>query len=78
MIEAVNSPKHYKKGKIECIDAIESATSDLIGIEAVCTANVIKYVWRWKQKGGIESLKKATWYINKLIHTLEHKSDEST
>jgi hypothetical protein len=71
VIEAVNSPKHYKKGKIECIDAIESATSDLIGIEAVCTANVIKYVWRWKIKGGVESLRKAVWYIEKLIKHLE-------
>ena len=45
----VNSPKHYA-GKIECIDAIEAAVEGLEGLEAVCTANVIKYVWRWKKK----------------------------
>ena len=72
MSDNVNSPKHYNKGKVECIDAIETATSDLVGIEAVCTSNVIKYLWRWKQKGGVESLQKAVWYINHLIKHLEN------
>ena len=40
---------------------------NLQGIEAVCTANAIKYLWRWKQKNGEEDLKKAQWYIDKLI-----------
>ena len=62
----VNKPAHYQ-GKVECIDAIESAVEGLEGIEAVCTANVIKYVWRWKKKNGIEDLRKASWYLNKLI-----------
>ena len=46
----INHPHRYTKGKIECIDAIESAVCDLKGIEAFCTGNVIKYVWRWKEK----------------------------
>lgn len=58
MIDMVNRPAHYNKGRVECIDAIEVATSDLSGIEAVCTANAIKYLWRWKQKNGTEDLKK--------------------
>ena len=45
---AVNHPAHYTAGKIECIDALEAATAGLCGIEAVCTANAIKYLWRWK------------------------------
>lgn len=65
--EMVNHPSHYTSGKVECIDAIESATGDLTGIEAVCTANIIKYVWRWKLKNGVEDLEKAKWYLNKLI-----------
>lgn len=65
--EMVNHPLHYTSGKVECIDAIESATGDLTGIEAVCTANIIKYVWRWKLKNGVEDLEKAKWYLNKLI-----------
>ena len=61
------NPNHYRQGKVECIDALEAATANLTGIEAVCTANAIKYLWRWKQKNGIEDLKKASWYIEKLI-----------
>lgn len=63
----VNHPPHYTRGNIECIDALAAATIDLQGLDAVCTANAIKYLWRWKQKGGVEDLKKARWYINRLI-----------
>lgn len=71
MGDPVNHPSHYCKGKIECIDALKVATSDLTGIEAVCTANSIKYLWRWKKKGGIQDLEKARWYIDHLIDELE-------
>lgn len=71
--EMVNHPSHYTSGKVECIDAIESATGDLTGIEAVCTANIIKYVWRWKLKNGVEDLEKASWYLNKLIEQMKPK-----
>lgn len=68
----VSHPKHYQSSNgIECIDAIESATEDLTGLEAVCTANVLKYIWRWKRKNGLEDLKKARWYLGKLIQKLE-------
>ena len=62
----VNHPSHYTQGAIECIDAIKEATKGLFGIEAVCTANIIKYVWRWKFKNGLEDLDKASWYLDKL------------
>jgi hypothetical protein len=65
--DAVNHPSHYTAGKVECIDALEAATFDLSGLEAVCTANAIKYLWRWKRKGGHEDLRKARWYINRLL-----------
>lgn len=52
MGDPVNHPSHYCKGKIECIDALKVATSDLTGIEAVCTANSIKYLWRWKRRAA--------------------------
>lgn len=68
----VNHPNHYNNGKIECIDALESAIQGLEGIEAFCTANAIKYLWRWKYKNGIEDLKKANWYINHLIATQDN------
>lgn len=70
--DAVNHPAHYTAGKngIECIDALAAATSGLEGLEAVCTANSIKYLWRWKNKGGVEDLRKAKWYVDKLIKEL--------
>lgn len=70
-LDTVNHPKHYTQGKIECIDAIESAVADLSGLDAVCTANVIKYIWRWKHKNGSQDLRKAQWYLNKLIDLQE-------
>jgi hypothetical protein len=63
----VNHPSHYTQGAIECIDAIKEATKGLFGIEAVCTGNIIKYVWRWKFKNGVEDLRKAEWYLQRLI-----------
>lgn len=67
----VNHPAHYASGKVECIDAIECATVELSGLEAVCTANVIKYIWRYRRKNGLEDLKKCAWYLNKLISVVE-------
>ena len=59
MNDMVNHPSHYTAGGIECIDALAAATVGLEGIEAFCTANAIKYLWRWKLKNGTEDLKKA-------------------
>ena len=63
----VNHPNHYTQGNVECIEALKAATNNLKGIEAICTANAIKYLWRWKDKNGIEDLNKAKWYIDRLI-----------
>ena len=71
MNDIVNQPAHYTAGGIECIDALEAATEGLQGQEAFCTANAIKYLWRWKRKNGSEDLKKARWYINRLLSALE-------
>lgn len=60
------NPGHYRQGDVECIDAIEAAVVNLKGIEAVCTGKAIKYLWRWKEKGGHTDLRKAVWYINRL------------
>lgn len=65
--DMVNSPSHYTQGSIECIDAIEEVVKHLDGMEAMCTGNAIKYLWRWKHKNGTEDLKKAVWYIQRMI-----------
>lgn len=70
MPDNVNYPAHYQ-GRIEAIDAITVAVEGLSGIEAVCTGNALKYLWRWKRKNGIEDLRKAHWYIERLIEVIE-------
>ena len=67
----VYNPSHYNQGKVECIDAIASATINKQGIEAVCVANVIKYLWRYEEKGGRQDIKKALWYLEKLLEETE-------
>lgn len=69
--DMVNHPKHYTQGGIECIDALKAATVGKRGIEAVCVANVIKYLWRYEEKNGVEDIRKAKWYIERLLKELE-------
>lgn len=69
--DVVNHPQHYTQGKVECIDAIESAVAGLKGIEAVCTGHVIRYIWRWPHKNGLQDLKKCRYYLDKLINKVE-------
>ena len=70
--DMVNHPSHYKaKNGMEVIDVIEAFTANLEGYEATHTGNVIKYICRWKEKNGLEDLKKAQWYLNRLIENIE-------
>lgn len=69
--DAVNHPSHYTQGGIECIEAIKAAVVGKTGIEAVCVANVIKYLFRYETKNGLEDVKKAAWYLARLITELE-------
>ena len=55
----VNCPKHYCKGGVESIEFVKAAVSNLSGFEAVCVANIIKYMWRYKEKNGLEDVMKA-------------------
>ena len=70
----IEHPARYCKGGIECIDAIDAATCNLQGIEAFCTGNAIKYLYRWKKKNGITDLRKCLWYVNHLIEKLENEN----
>ena len=65
--DAVNHPEHYTAGKVECIDALEAAVTGLEGPEAGLTWSSLKYLWRWKRKGGVEDLRKARRYLDRLI-----------
>lgn len=68
--DPVNHPAHYTSGGIECIDAMQAA----FGAEVVkdfCLCNAFKYLWRHRNKNGVEDLKKARWYLNRLIREME-------
>ena len=65
MEDMVNHPIHYNKAGIETIDAIEAATTN--GFKYYLQGNILKYIWRYEYKNGVEDLKKAQWYLNKLI-----------
>lgn len=68
----IANPEYYKgKGGVQAIDFIEAFTADLSGTEAICTANALECLCRWKKKDGLESVLKARWYINRLINHLE-------
>ncbi len=76
-VDNVNHPKHYQsKSGLETIDVIEAFTEDLVGGEATNTGNVLKYMCRWKSKNGLEDLKKARWYLNRLIGIVEKRDEE--
>jgi hypothetical protein len=65
----VNSPLHYNQHGIECIQAIEAALDG--GFEFYLQGNIIKYLWRYRYKNGTEDLRKAEWYLRKLIEVRE-------
>lgn len=71
--DMVRHPQHYNQGKVECIEAMAAATVNKRGIEAICVSNVIKYLFRYETKNGLEDVKKAQFYLNRLIKELESK-----
>lgn len=65
--DMVNSPPHYQSTTgIESIDAIEAALTPE-EFRGFLRGNCLKYLWRCEKKGGTEDLKKAAWYLNRLI-----------
>lgn len=68
--DSVNNPEHYTAGGIECIEAIQSALTPE-EFRGFLKGNVMKYIWRERMKGGLESCKKAGWYQKKLVEFTE-------
>ena len=76
--EMVNSPPHYTtEDGIECIDAMKAMSegADISSHEAYCWQNSFKYLWLWPYKNGVEDLKKARWYLDRLIKEAEKYGD---
>ena len=65
-VDMVNSPSHYNEFGIECIDAIQASMS-AVQFKGHLKACCIKYLWRYEDKNGVEDLRKARWYLQKLI-----------
>ena len=66
MNDPVNKPSHYNTGSIECIEAIEASMSKE-EFKGYLKGNAMKYLWRYRNKNGVEDLKKAQWYHKLLI-----------
>lgn len=76
--DMVSHPAHYQSETgMEAIDVIEAFAFDLKGIEAFDTGNIIKYICRWKNKNGVQDLKKAKWYLEHLINHVEKLEKEN-
>ena len=77
-LDMVNHPNHYmSKTGLETIDVIEAFTFDLKGIEATDTGNNLKQMCRWKNKNGLQDLKKAQGYLNHLFSYVEKMEAEN-
>lgn len=63
--DRIDSPDHYTKGTIECIDFINDKELNFM------EGNIVKYVVRYKHKNGLEDLKKAEVYLKRLINLIE-------
>ena len=75
-MDNVNSPAHYvKRGGVECIDAIR-ASMTAEAFAGFCKGNVIKYVFRYEDKGGVEDLRKAMVYLTWLTDTVENANGD--
>ena len=74
--DMVNKPPHYNASGIECIDAIAAALGD--GFEFYLQGNIMKYLWRYRYKNGTEDLKKARWYLDRLITEVEGYYDDKS
>lgn len=73
MNDMVNHPSHYADGVVECIEAIEASLTREAFL-GYCKGNSVKYLWRWEKKiNPVEDLKKARWYLNKMIEILENE-----
>lgn len=64
--DLVNHPPHYTAGAIETIDYIKDNLTAK-EFQGYCIGNALKYLSRYRHKGGIQDIEKATWYLNKLV-----------
>ena len=66
MHDNVNHPAHYETGNFECIDVLVE-TQGVEFAKGFCIGNAFKYIYRHRNKNGVEDIKKAVWYLNKFL-----------
>ena len=74
LVSNVEHPSHYNQDGIECIEAIKAS----LGKEfpAYCKGNVMKYLWRYQYKNGLEDLKKAQVYLKWMVEAVEKETKD--
>ena len=73
--DMVNHPYHYEGStSIECIDAMLVAFGSY-NVFYFCLQNAFKYLWRHKNKNGLEDVKKAKWYLDYARYILEEANE---
>lgn len=70
----VDHPDHYNQGGVECIEALKACMTPE-EYHGFCSGNVIKYVWRYRNKNGLKDLEKAKWYLETLIKDIEEAEE---
>ncbi len=71
----VNNPKHYAGStSLECIDAMRLVLGRK-GVYYFCLGNAFKYMWRYKNKNGLEDINKAKWYLSYVEHDIDQDED---
>lgn len=72
---AADRPRRYATGDVECVDAIHSA----LGNDAFadyCVGTAMKYLWRWRRKGGVTDLRKCEDYLTWAMQAAEGRFEE--
>jgi len=75
MTDLVNHPPHYNSSPAKCECGRQIECIDVTRHLGFNDGNAVKYLWRWRQKGGVEDLKKARWYLDDLIKQMEQIYD---
>jgi len=76
MADNVNHPAHYETGKFECIEVMLETQ----GVEATkdfCVCNALKYIYRHRNKNGVEDIKKADWYLKKYLELAKSQEEKA-
>lgn len=76
MNDVVNHPAHYETGKYECFDVMLECFGQEVVLD-FCIANAFKYLYRHRNKNGMEDVEKAHWYLTRWIQIMKDSNNGS-